>query len=263
MFNKIYFSFVSLIASLIYKKRKLVLPNDFNKDEPSVFVANHSGIIGPVMCVKYFNLPKRIWLTSAMINKECGPNYFFHDMMLGRSSKNPKSTRRSAKMIFKLIYPLIYKNKRFIIVNKSNRGILNTFNESVEALKSMQNLIIFPESHERYGKYINKFHKGFTSMGKYYYKKTGKLLKFYPMYIPNGINTINVGKPIVYDPCNDPKLESEKICLYLQSQIEQIGSSLPKHEIIPYVSEDFYKFYGEYEFDEMAFYDFVLKPYSE
>ncbi len=258
-----YFKFVSFIAGLIWRKRKVVTQSEIDNIEPAVYICNHSGILGPVVNVKYFNKPKRIWLTCAMIDKVSGPNYFFHDMMLGRGSKNPKKTRRLAKFVFKLIYPLIHNNKRFIIVNKSSRDIIKTFNESVDTLKSKQNIIIFPELHERYGKYINTFYRGFVTLGKYYYNETGKKLKFYPMYVPNGIRTINIGDPIEYNPDNNKKDEANRICEYLQEQIEQIGASLEEHKVIPYVPSDFYKYYGEYEFDEIGFFEFVNQPYSE
>ena len=42
-------------------------------------------------------------------------------------------------------------------------------------------MIIFPEYKENYNHVVNRFHDGFVSVAKLYYKKTGKEVSFVPM----------------------------------------------------------------------------------
>ncbi len=262
--NKLYFGFVRVLAKIIFPRRKMVWQEGVEtSSEPAIFVSNHSGIAGPVAVELYFKLPKRIWLTSAMVNKENGVNYFFHDMMLGRSAKNKKKTRRSAKLVMNLISPLLINNDRFLLVNKATMSLKDTFANSLATLDSGKNLVIFPEKHLRYGKYINTFHRGFVDIARLYAKRTGKALKIYPMYIGGDTHSINIGEPIVYDVANDRHSEADRVCEYLQGAIEQLGASLPPHKVIPYVPDAFYEYYAEYEDDEVGFYNFVNQPYTE
>lgn len=264
MFRKIYYAIVNAIARLVFKKRKVVLQEGVELcDEPAVFVSNHSGILGPVVLQKYLKVPKRIWVTSGMVSKENSVNYFFHDMLVGRASKNKKKTRKTAKLMVSLVQPLLNKNDRFIVVNKSSKNLMTTFKQSIQTLEQGKNLVIFPEKHKRYGKFINSFHNGFVNVAKLWHNKTGKSLKFYPVYVGADLKTINIGEPVCYDATNEKKIEAERICNVLQERIEKIGESLPKHKTIPYVPQTFYDFYGEYEDDEIGFFNFVNQPYSE
>ena len=262
--GKAYYTFVKQIARVIFPKRKMVWEEGVVADEnPAIYICNHSGISSPVAVELYFNLPKRVWITCAMLNKETGVNYFFHDMMLGRSAKNPKKLRHLTKYVIALIRPLIYKNNKYIVVNKAGRDIRNTIEETLSTLNDGKNVIIFPEKHFKYGKFINSFHHGFVDVARLYCKRTGKPLNFYPMYIGGDNNSINIGKPIAYDLNNKRPEEAKRICEYLQQSIEEIGASLPDHNVIPYVPEAFYEYYPEYIDDEEGFYQFVNQPYSE
>ncbi len=264
MFREIYYGIVNFIAGFIYKKRKVVFSDgSSNPSEPAIFIANHSGILGPVVMQKYLKVPKKVWVTSGMTSKANSTNYFFHDMLVGRSSENKKKTRKTAKLIVNLVQPLIKKNKRFIVVNKSSKALLNTFKESLNTLISGKSLVIFPEKHLRYGKYVHSFHQGFVDIARLYYNKTGKNISFYPVYIGNKLKTINVGEPVKFDEKLKRKEAGEKISLELQDRIEKLGASLPEHEVIPYVPQSFYEFYPEYEDDEIGFFNFANQPYSE
>ncbi len=263
-FRSIYYGIVYFVAGIIWRRRKIVYEGgQLDTDKPSVYCSNHAGILGPVIMCRYFKIKKKIWITGEMVKKESGANYFFHEMLSGRAAKNPKKFRKSAKMMFNLIYPMLYKNKRFIVVHKTDKRIIETFKETVSALEAGYNVVIFPEKRKKYGEFVTTLQYGFTKLGEYYYKKTGKSLDFYPTYIPNGLKTINIGKPITYDGNNNSSEERKKVYDYLQVNIERIGSSVPKHKVIPYKDEAFYEYYPEFVDDELAFAEFLSVPYSE
>lgn len=88
-------------------------------------------------------------------------------------------------------------------------------------------------------------------------------MQFYPMYVGNQLKTIDVGTPITYDPTNDSAVERTRVADYLRDSINDIGASLPKHTVIPYVPQIFYDYYGEFEKDEAAYWAFADQKYSE
>ena len=74
------------LAKMIFKKSKVVTKAELT-DEPAVFLCNHSGAIGPALMTLYFERPHKTWVIDFAMDKEIGPNYFFHDGFFGRSKK--------------------------------------------------------------------------------------------------------------------------------------------------------------------------------
>ncbi len=262
--GKYYFNFVKKIARKIYKKREVVFEEPLTEPlEDCVFVSNHSGIMGPVVSTLYLNCPNKIWMTDVLLNKKTSANYCYHDFLFGRSQKHKKLMRVKAFFMSRLFRPLFVKNDQLIFVHKDGLKIKETFKQSISALEEKNNLVIFPESHKRYKKFVHKFNEGFVDLARFYYAKTQKCLTFFPMYIGDKLATINVGKPIVYNPNNEKLKERERLVTYLNDSIEDIAEKLPNHKVIPYVPQVFYDYYGEFENDEMGYLNFANSKKSD
>jgi hypothetical protein len=66
---------------------------------------------------------------------------------------------------------------------------------------------------------IRKFKRGFLRLGELYAKEAGKRLPFYPVVI-HETGLVIVGKPIEYNPLNDPKLERFRLVHLLEDSIK-------------------------------------------
>ena len=260
--KKIYYVICKFIAKIIFPKRKVVYEVEPKDDEPAMYCCNHSGAIGPTNMTLWFNKPKRIWIISYIFDKNVSTNFIYHDFFYARCKKCKKLWRFMAVLTGFFLRPML-EMQNAIKVYKTGVKVRDTFKESVKALKDNKNVVLFPESPTKYSEYINTLYQGFVQTGKYYYEETGKCLKFYPVYVPNGLRTINVGKPIVYNPKINAKENRKIISEYLRDQIDSIARSLPKHKPLPFLTQDYYDYYGEYVDCPTEYWKLVNQHYSE
>lgn len=260
--KKIYYKICKGIARIIFPKRKMAYEVMPEENDASIFVCNHSGAIGPVNMTLYFDRPARPWIVDYIFDKEVGANFVFHDFFFARSKKCKWFWRGLAKLVVFFLRPML-EMQNAIHVFKANAKARQTFEESVEALKNGDNVIIFPECPNKFSKYICEFYDGFVMVGKYLYEQTGKIVKFYPVYVPPQLKTINVGEPISYNPNVSPKENRQIISKYLKEKINEIAENLPEHKPIPFLTDDFYNYYGEFIDNMDEYWQFVNQKHSD
>ena len=124
-------------------------------------------------------------------------------------------------------------NARTIETHYDN-GILSTFRTTVKRLCEGNHVIIFPEFKENYNHVVNRFHDGFVSVAKLYYKKTGKAIQFVPMYIAPNLRQTVIGHPVRFCPEAPAEEERQRICSQLMDAVTNLAESLPPHRVIPY-----------------------------
>ena len=175
---------------------------------------------GPIVGMLYIPVDVRPWVISEiMIDKDEMAQYVFQYTV---SNMNWIPNAWKMPICRKILAPLsiwamdrleaipVYRNKP--------AQLTKTFRQSVDALQSGDNLLIFPENPNAKGKnsgYIQgglgELYSGFTLLAQLYRKKAGKQCRFIPMYCHRRMRTMTFGKPIIYDPSNDPDLERERI----------------------------------------------------
>ena len=201
--------------------------------EPAPFiVTNHTGISAPAMFLIHYPLPLRTWSHASFLNVSLAWQHL----------KNNVLKRRKTKILFPLAFifsPIIvwfYHIINPIPVYKESKKIVQTFEESYISKSNNITQIIFPEkldnNVEQVNKYLFKFNRGFVYSAKYYYEKTGKILKFYPAYSCPSLNKVVIGEPIAYNPDVPFKIMRENICTYLENKIYALAESLPSHDVV-------------------------------
>ena len=67
-----------------------------------------------------------------------------------------------------------------------------------------------------------------------YYKKTGKELRFVPMYIAPKLKMLCLGQPVRF--CADEPMDAERsrIRSQLMDRITALAEALPEHTVVPY-----------------------------
>ena len=225
------YRFIKWLVWLFYPKMKVEGLENLPQ-EPSLVVANHSQLHGPVACELYFPGNRYTWCAGQMMHLKDVPAYAYEDFWSGK----PKWQRPFWKLLSYLIAPLsvcIFTNANTIGVYRDSR-IISTFKNTVKTLQSGAHVVVFPECYTPYSNICNGFQENFVEIAKLYYKRTGKALRFVPMYIAPNLKTMYLEKPVTFDPDAPIAEEKKRICQYLMETITQKGRSLPLHTVVPY-----------------------------
>ena len=148
------FRFIKRIVKLFYGKNEF-LGLDNMPEVPSVYVANHVKLNGPIINEIYFPSKKRMWCIGNLMKIKEAPSYCYIDFW----SKKPKILRPFYKVLSYIVAPLfvfLMKNADTIAVYKDAR-LMKTYRESMNYLDNNTNIIIFPEYEKKYNDIINEF----------------------------------------------------------------------------------------------------------
>lgn len=190
-----------------------------SEDEARIFVANHYEMYGPIAMYLNFHIKFRPWIIDKMLEPELITERM--KLMAYQNFKHfPKWFKNLVINIVKepIIYILSKKAKGISVSQNNLKANLKTFKITAETLEKNQAVLIFPEyTYVKEG--VGTFQSGFEHVAKYYYKQTGKKITFYPIFISKINKTINVEKPIVYNPENENNFEKERIVTYLRNEM--------------------------------------------
>ena len=222
------------IIKLFYKP-PIITGKEDDLSNPCVFVGNHSQIYGPLVCETYFPSDNYLmWCASEVRDAKKFHRYAYSDFWVNKS----KLARPFYKVLSVILTPFamfIFKNARTLPVYRDMR-IVSTFKITVQELEKGKDIIIFPECKEKFNNIVNDFQKTFVDVGKIYYKRTGKNLKFVPFYVCPKLRRISFGEGIEYNPNFSLEEERERISTYLKNQITALAISLPEHKVVPYLN---------------------------
>ena len=195
---------------------------------PVVFIVNHREIYGPIISNLYLPFSFRPWIEHKMLEHESISAHIWEG-----SFKHIKPAWL-AKFLLGLVVPLVLwvlNSVEAIPVYRETRQVLKTIGLSVDALAEQDNLLIFPENpltteNKRYAvSGVSAFHTGFVYVAKAFYRKTGKIITFYPVYANPQKRTITFGEGIAYDPHGTD--EPERISGLL---VQSMNAIARKHE---------------------------------
>ena len=201
-------------------------------DEPVIIVGNHCQMNGPIVGELYVPGEPYIWCAGEMMHLKDVPAYAFRDFW----SQKPKWTHPGYKLLSYAIAPLsvcVFNNARTVGVYHDTR-ILSTFKNTVKLLQDGKSVVIFPEHDVKHNQIIYDFQDKFIDVAKLYYKKTGKELKFVPMYIAPNLKKLYLGKPVQFCAAEPMDTERSRIRDYLMAEITAMAEVLPEHTVIPY-----------------------------
>lgn len=201
-------------------------------EDACAVVGNHTKMNGPICGELYFPGKRKIWCAHQMMYIKEVPAYAFADFW----SNKPKWNRWFYKLLSYLIAPIsvcVFNNANTIAVFRDNR-LLTTFKRTIAALEDGDNVIIFPECYDSHNHIINRFQDRFIDVAKLYYKRTGKLLAFVPLYIAPALKKICLGEPAYFNPDAPAEEERQRICNYLMDSVTELAMQLPRHRVVPY-----------------------------
>lgn len=229
---------VKIIAMMVspFLRLRVSGVENLRKDRyPSIFVCNHGFLYGPVAAVIYLPTYFRPWIHNVMLTREGAESeirYSFKNFLAFTGEKIGGTMIRWATA------PVCWALNSFnpIPVQRGgSRGVMKTFNDSLDALQDGDNILIFPEKPSSRTKDGNRvegvasdelrsFYTGFAHIAKMYYDKTGKSLLFYPIYSDSKARTFKIGTPVEYDSTLEPKDSKRRIANDLWEQMQVLSA---------------------------------------
>ncbi len=181
---------------------------------PIVFIGNHAEIYGPIASALCFPVPVRFWVISRMMFSYKDVRAYMYENTFSKKTYLPVFVRKFLALYLSWLSVNIMNALRAIPVYRdSPMKLRETLRQSVEALSSGENLMIFPEHPE--GKYvkggISELSPGFLMLAEAWWKKTGKKLRIMPVYANRKKRTFTFGDEIGYKPENGFAAEQERI----------------------------------------------------
>lgn len=225
------FRILKAIVKLVYPKIEIVGLDNL-PTEPCMIVANHCQLNGPIVGEVCFPGKRKIWTAWQVMRWKEAPSYAFQDFW----SQKPKWTHWYFKAMAYLVTPLlVYVNTHASTIPVyHDMRLMTTFRETIAALQAGENVIIFPEYDQKHNHIVYEFQDKFVDVARMYYKKTGKVLQFVPMYVAPKLKQAVLGEPIPFDVTADHKAERGRIKDALMEAVTGIAISLPRHTVIPY-----------------------------
>ena len=232
MLNEIaYHLIVSILEDFMWDGE--LMGGEYLQDGPGVFVANHMGAIGPVgICC---SLPMRLypWVLGATVDKVEGPENVRKDFVEKVLKIKPPWSMAIARGLCQISSPLLL-GLGCIPVPVTHQAQAMTFERSISLLKQGKFLLIVPE--DPLGDQdpltgIRAFKRGFLRLGELYAQETGLRLPFYPVAIHEA-GMVMVGKPIAYNPLNDPKVERIRMVRLLAESIKAMHIEATENQVV-------------------------------
>ncbi len=190
---------------------------------PAVYVSNHALALGPIAVVS--SLPVRLysWVIGDMVDWDKAAAYLNKDFVEPQLHIPPPISMPVSRMISQASVRLLRGVGSIPVWH--GEELYETYRLSVDYLSRGRSLLIFPEDPalplDEQCK-MSPFKKGFARLGEMYYQHTQNILRFYPMAVHPGLRRVKLGKPISYNPNNNPINERVRIKSVLESMIRNM-----------------------------------------
>ena len=195
-------------------------------DNPIVFLGNHAEIYGPIASALCFPVPVRFWVISKMMFRKQDVRAYLYENTFSKKTFLPVFVRKLLAWYLGWLSVNVMNSLRAIAVYRdSPMKLRQTLRESVDALSSGENLMIFPEHPE--GKYvkdgISELSPGFLMLAEAWWKKSGKKLRLMPVFANRERRTFTFGDEITYEPENGYAAEQERILKEAYGQLVSLS----------------------------------------
>ncbi|MDO5021804.1 MAG: hypothetical protein Q4E07_00515 [Eubacteriales bacterium] len=192
----------------------------------NVFICNHGELYGPMCCYIYMPFPFRPWIADRMMDKSLTLQHIYEGTFM-RQKWMPKSWQLPlAKFTAPIVNWAMHSAYGIPVYRDNPKLLIKTFRETAICMQAGDDILIFPENpadESRNNLYlrsgIGEFFTGFTLVAPIYYQKTGKRCRFIPVYADKQRRRLSFGDYVEYNPDNDSRDETERICKELRQRI--------------------------------------------
>lgn len=201
---------------------------------PVIICPNHACDYGPIAMDKVHKRKHRIWSVDTIVKMRTIPKHLLDNVLIVKN-----------KFFRAVLYPFLWliaapmscfiRSQEPIPVYYDAR-VKKTFDKTAETLNDGMDVVLYPEWKERAEgyKYVNKVKSGVALAAKTFIEKYHKPVNIIPVYVCESLKKVIYGKAILVESITNFRQQANDIVKQIMDQIENIGSSLPKHRITPY-----------------------------
>lgn len=219
--RKLYFRVLKRLMRVRYKEPTFVYLGE-KIGNGSVILSNHEGTDAPMSLEIYLDRPLRMWGAYEM-NSGVPTLYKYQTRVYYHEKKhwNIHLARLFCLIASPLTY-LFYSGLGLISTYKDARFV-KTIRESIEAIKSGDNIVIYPEiSDKGYLAELEGFHGGFAMFGEIC-RKRGIDLKIYVSYFRKSDCLYIIDKPVLFSEISEGATDREEVCARLCARCNELG----------------------------------------
>lgn len=216
---------IAAVLRLFYGRKVSGIEN-ISPSEPAVFVCNHGRISGPVTAILHLPVRVRPWINACMLDREEATATMMNTFRDKLTFLGPGFKRKLLHGLSGLICHILNSFGPIPVHKGDPRKSVGTITLGAEALERGESLLIFPEKPgDRYDEESYKeFNSGFAALGKAYYKRTGRNLKFYPVFSDSSSRRFIIGQSVSFDPDNSSREEKMRITAELRERMMALKS---------------------------------------
>ncbi len=209
--KEFYGPLVSIARSTWKRFSKKYRCNVLPYDEGVVYVCRHLNMHGPYTTLKWMNFHVHPMVLNVFFTRKDAYKQYSEYTFTVRAHKKKRSFNLKAYLCSLVIPPIIRSVRAVPVYRGSNISSVKTFKKSLEYLKKNQSIIVYPDiSYTSDKDTPSELYEGFLYLGELYKKRTGKSLKFVPIYINEGDRTINECDSITVDDFDEQHKEAIK-----------------------------------------------------
>ena len=194
---------------------RVKLPEELKESgEPVVFIANHYNVFGPVSFILSMPVVAHAWINTELVQPEKAAEAFRPGLTRLLPFVRGQAQDRLCAKVGNLACRVLHRFGVIPVDRNHPSTLISTMRESIRSLEAGNNLVIFPETGlpEYSLTSVTPFFSGFATLGRLYYRKTGKALKFCPCYIDEQHHLIRLGDCVSWNPeAEDPAAETERV----------------------------------------------------
>ncbi|WP_018661910.1 hypothetical protein [Heyndrickxia acidiproducens] len=221
----IFFKAVRGIARIFFPAYKADISRQI--DGPVVYISHHRNLFGPFITLLWYPRTVRTWILHVFLDRKACYQQYAGYTFTKRFGLHPAIAKPAAFLLSFGISRLLQSGKS-IPVYRGSKKILRTFQMSVEALQKGESVAIFPDiDYTDSSASVKGMYNGFLYLEKYYYKKTGRHVRFVPLYASKRKRLLVADAPICFRDGENFRTEKEvvyeKLHTALNTLAEQSG----------------------------------------
>ena len=219
--RKLYFRMLKKIMKIKYKEPRFIYLGE-KFENGALILSNHEGTDSPMSLEIYCDKPIRMWGTAEM-NSGLIRLYKYQTRVYYHEKKHWNI--HLARLFCLLASPLtwIFYSGFDLISTYKDARLIKTIRESVNALKSGDNIVIFPEdSTNGYLSELENFHGGFDLLCKGC-EKQGMDVLIYVSYFRKSDRTYIFDAPVKYSELKSKYQSRTEIAKHLCERCNELG----------------------------------------
>ncbi len=200
--------------------KKLSVKGEENLQEPCVLVTRHLNNYGPFAVYLFAPFEFHMWSFYVFFDPD---DYYKHcsEFTFSKRAGMPKWLACALAGLLSHPAAWFYRSLRMIPVYRGTREIFKTLDLSLEVLEKGENILIMTDvNYAGEGSEMGEMYTGFLHLGKQYYQRTGKNLRFAAMSINRENRYLRVSAPIEFDGAAPYRQERDRVGALLKQELK-------------------------------------------